>query len=274
MQNKTTSILLISDMVGCGKLAISAMLPILSHFKFQVCNLPTALVSNNFNYGKYTMVDTTEYLENTLKCWNELNFKFDAICTGFLASDRQAIVTYEYCKKAKESGDCFVLVDPIMGDDGSLYYGIPESTIEHFKKICPVSDMIVPNITEACLLTDYEMKKDFSKEDIAIIIDRLKKLGSKAIILTSTTLEGKTCTIVQDTNASNFTPIYYEEIPVKFNGTGDIFTALLATHHLKGDDLETAVTKSMRTLEKLIKESMNVEDKFLGIPIEEHLDEL
>lgn len=48
---KQTQILLINDMAGYGKVALSVMIPVLSHLKFETFNLPTALVSNTLDYG-------------------------------------------------------------------------------------------------------------------------------------------------------------------------------------------------------------------------------
>ena len=75
--------LLINDIAGYGKVALSAMLPILSYKGFNLYNLPTAIVSNTLNYEKFRIEDTTEYIEETLKIWKELNFSFDVISTGF-----------------------------------------------------------------------------------------------------------------------------------------------------------------------------------------------
>ena len=83
---KQTQILLINDMAGYGKVALSVMIPVLSHLKFETFNLPTALVSNTLDYGQFDILDTTEYMENTLLVWKKLMFSFDAICTGFIVS--------------------------------------------------------------------------------------------------------------------------------------------------------------------------------------------
>lgn len=80
MNNK---ILLINDLAGYGKVALSAMLPVLSHMKYEIFSLPTAIVSNTLDYGKFNILDTTEYMKNTLDVWKQLNFEFDAISTGF-----------------------------------------------------------------------------------------------------------------------------------------------------------------------------------------------
>ena len=66
---KQTQILLINDMAGYGKVALSVMIPVLSHLRFETFNLPTALVSNTLDYGQFDILDTTEYMENTLLVW-------------------------------------------------------------------------------------------------------------------------------------------------------------------------------------------------------------
>ena len=80
---KQTQILLINDMAGYGKVALSVMIPVLSHLRFETFNLPTALVSNTLDYGQFDILDTTEYMENTLLVWKKLMFSFDAICHLF-----------------------------------------------------------------------------------------------------------------------------------------------------------------------------------------------
>ena len=68
-------LLLINDMAGYGKVALSAMIPVLSHMKYEVFNLPTAIVSNTLDYGKFNIQDTTEYIKGTLSVWKELGWE-------------------------------------------------------------------------------------------------------------------------------------------------------------------------------------------------------
>lgn len=56
-------ILLINDVCGYGKVATAAMLPILSYMGMPVHNLPTAIVSNTLDYGKFNLLDTTDYIK-------------------------------------------------------------------------------------------------------------------------------------------------------------------------------------------------------------------
>ena len=73
-------VLLINDLPGYGKVALSAMFPVLSHMGFNLYNLPTALVSNTLDYGKFEILDTTEYMKNSIKVWEQLGFGFDLFC--------------------------------------------------------------------------------------------------------------------------------------------------------------------------------------------------
>ena len=59
-------ILLINDMAGYGKVATAAMLPILSYLGHPVYNLPTALVSNTLDYGKFKILETTGLYQGCL----------------------------------------------------------------------------------------------------------------------------------------------------------------------------------------------------------------
>lgn len=46
------------------------------------------------------------------------------------------------------------MTDPIMGDEGKLYNGVTEETVENMRRLIGVADVIVPNLTEAEFLTE------------------------------------------------------------------------------------------------------------------------
>ena len=120
-------VLLINDLAGYGKVALSAMIPVLSHLNIGVQSLPTALVSNTLDYGKFDILDTTDYMKKTLNIWDELGFSFDAIATGFITNVNQALLINEYCHREAKKGT-LILCDPIMGDEGNLYPGMEISS--------------------------------------------------------------------------------------------------------------------------------------------------
>ncbi len=158
---KNTQLLLINDMCGYGKVALSAMLPVLSHMGYRIHNLPTALVSDTLNYPKFYIHDTTEYVRQSLAIWEELGFEFDAISTGFIVTEEEARIISDFCHRRAQKGTK-VFVDPIMADNGRLYAGVPESTIGLMRSLVECADYAVPNYTEACLLTDTPIAEEIT----------------------------------------------------------------------------------------------------------------
>ena len=103
MEN-SKNVLIINDMPGYGKVALAAMLPVLSNLGHSVYNLPTALVSNTLDYGKFTILDTTDYMVKAIEVWKQLGFQFDCITTGFLASAAQVGIIRDFIASQKKEG--------------------------------------------------------------------------------------------------------------------------------------------------------------------------
>ena len=143
MEN-SKNILIIGDMPGYGKMGLAGMLPILSNMGHSVYNLPTALVSNNFDYGKFSVLDTTAYMREAIQVWRELGFQFDCVTTGFLASADQVDLLRGFIDSQRKE-DFLVVTDPIMGDGGKLYNGSTRDTVDNMRRFLGVSDVIVPN---------------------------------------------------------------------------------------------------------------------------------
>ena len=265
------SMLLINDMAGYGKVALSAMIPLLSSMKYEIYNLPTALVSNTLDYGKFDILETTGYMKNSMAIWDELGFSFDTICTGFLVSEEQTRLVAEYCRRKKAQGT-FVCVDPIMGDEGKLYNGVTENTVAYMREMCSVSDVVVPNFTEAAFLADrYVGKTDLTEEEADELIGAIHDMGAKTVVITSMRIAGKCCTMLLDGETGKIKKFPYEEIPVRFPGTGDIFSSVLVGNYRNGKSIEDSVRLAMETIEKLISLNQNNGDKYKGIPIEQYL---
>ena len=64
----------------------------------------------------------------------------------------------------------------------------------------------------------------------------------------------------------------YEEIPVSFPGTGDIFSAVLLGEIIKNNNLQTATLKAMNVVKKMISLNIDNVDKYKGIPVENYLE--
>ena len=273
--SESMNVLLINDMCGFGKVALSAMMPVLSHMGFRLHNLPTALVSNTLNYPEFFIQDTTDYVKAALPIWDKLGFEFDAVSTGFIVTEEEARVIAEFCERQAAKG-VRVFVDPIMGDNGALYAGVPESTVALMRRLVAQAHVTVPNYTEACLLTGtpLDMEAGLTAEGAKRLVDGVRALGAKSVVVTSARVEGACAVVGFDAQAGEYFTLPFDEVPVYFPGTGDIFSSVLLGRVLKGHDLRLATAAAMDAVRELIVRNADQADKSRGIPIEECLDVL
>ncbi len=276
-------ILLINDVVGYSHVGMVAMLPILTYLGHSAYNLPTALVSNTLDYGKFNVLETTDYMRGTIPVWRQLGFTFDAVCTGLMFSEEQARLVSDYCKQLHAEGTT-IFVDPIMGDGGRLYNGMTTRQIDLMREMVSVADLTIPNFTEACYLTNMPYKSEgITWKEACTMLDRIIQLGAKSALITSAQVEGHHCVIgrrsseplagfSQHLDEGPYFRIDYEEIPVLFHGTGDIFSAVLIGHLMKGDPLKESTQRAMTVVSQLIDRNKDLSDKCRGIPIEQSLD--
>lgn len=273
-QNK--NILIINDMPGYGKVALAAMLPILSHMGHNIYNLPTALVSNTLDYGKFTILDTTDYMKQSISVWKELGFSFDCITTGFLASAEQVDIIRDFIQCQKKEG-LLVMTDPIMGDEGKLYNGVTGQTVDNMRRLIGVADVIVPNLTEAQFLTGKYCGADaLTRDQAREVVDGLLAYGPRSVVVTSG-MEAETGNHVVwgcCGEARTYFTLPYRYIHVHFPGTGDMFSAFLVGELLSGAPLEQAVRRSVQVLERLIFLEQDEIEKNKGIRIERFLNSI
>lgn len=275
MEN-SKNILIINDMPGYGKVALAAMLPILSNMGHSIYNLPTALVSNTLDYGKFTILDTTDYMVKAIAVWKELGFQFDCITTGFLASAAQVGIIRDFIASQKKEG-LLVMTDPIMGDDGKLYNGVTEETIGNMRRLIGVADVIVPNLTEGEFLTGlYQGKEALTREEARRVVDGLLSYGPRSVVVTSGQEEETGQHVVWgfDHKSKEYFTIPYRFIKVHFPGTGDMFSAVLTGELLAGKTFPQAVKRAMDVLERLIFLEQDEIEKNKGIRVEKYLSVL
>ncbi len=270
-------------MVGYSHVGMVAMLPILTYMGHTTYNLPTALVSNTLDYGRFNVLETTGYMRDTLPVWDSLGFHFDAACTGLMFSEEQARLVADYCKRLHAAGTT-VFVDPIMGDGGRLYNGISQRQVELMREMVSVADLTFPNYTEACYLTDTPFRQEgMSWDEACRMLDGIASLGARSAVVTSARVDGHSCVIGrrsqqpvagfrQNLGEGPYFRIDYDEIPVAFHGTGDIFSAVLIGHLMNGDTLKDSTATAMTVVSRLIDRNRDQHDKCLGIPIEKCLD--
>ena len=266
-------VLLVQDMTGYGKVALAAIMPVLSHMGHHIYTLPTAIVSNTLDYGQFEIVEMTDYMRKTLRVWKNLGFTFDAISTGFIVSERQAELVADLCRESAVKG-CTVFVDPVMGDEGKLYNGVTEATVDHMRAMVAVADYVMPNYTEAAYLAGQPIRDDLTRCEARALVDALRSLGAKSVLVTSAKVEGQFCVTGYDHLRDEYFLLPFEMVPVFFSGTGDLFSGILTGRVLDGMPLQAAARQAMDAIRTMILRNRDNEDHYVGIPIETCLDVL
>jgi len=220
-------LLTIQDISCVGQCSLTVALPIISACGIETAVLPSAVLSTHTaGFSGYTFRDLTDDIPDINEHWKKENIKFDAIYTGYLGSTKQIDYVIDiFNSTGKEK--CIKIVDPAMADNGKLYPAFDNEYVNAMKKLCKEADYIIPNLTEACFLTDTEYKESYNKEYIDSIIEKLCASGCKNIILTGISYNSqKTGIIIYENNNS----LYYEHdlLPNSCHGTGDIYASAFA----------------------------------------------
>jgi len=271
MQTQTRQIAAIHDLSGYGRASLTVVIPILSAMGIQVCPLPTAVLSSHSEYKNYHSIDLTTHMQPIINHWKELKLEFDAIYSGYLASAEQIIIVKNFIKDFKKDKQ-LVIIDPVMGDNGTLYPGISEDLVKEMKLLIKEADIITPNITEAALLSGINISNDSSIQEIKSCAKKLADLGAKNIIITSTPSckKNETSVLTYEKETDTYNIISNEYIDASFPGTGDAFTSVVTGSLLNGDNIELAINNATEFIINGIKATIKRDyDPLNGINQEE-----
>lgn len=233
----------LNDMAGYGRCALTAAIPVISALKVQCCPVVTAVLSSHAAYPHCFFDDYTDRMEAYIAQWKTLDFKMDGIMTGFLGSPRQANIAADFIRHFKREGT-MLLVDPTMGDNGSLYSVCDAALAEAMKELIQYADIVTPNLTEACFLTETPyMEVGWSRKKLIDLTCRLQMLGARAVVLTGIVKRGRIWNVIHEQGKE---PVFLstKHEAGGHHGTGDVFAAVIGASVVKGVSLETAVRRA------------------------------
>lgn len=234
-------IVTIQDISCVGKCSLTVALPIISAMGIETAIVPTAVLSTHTQFKNFTFRDLSEDIPLIQKHWKEENFKFDGIYTGYLGSIEQICMLKDFFKTFKTNHN-FIFIDPVMGDNGKLYIGFNQEFANEMAGLCKMADIIVPNLTEASAMLNREYKEKYTQEEIKKILIDLSNLGPKKAILTGVSFkENELGVMSYDKDTNKFFSYFRKKIPVKYHGTGDIFSSTLVGAIINGNSIEEAL---------------------------------
>ena len=237
-------ILTIQDISCVGQCSLTVALPILSACGHETCILPSAVLSTHTaGFSGFTFRDLTDDIPAIQKHWQKENITFDAIYTGYLGSTKQI----DYVKdilNTMGTKDCKGIVDPAMADNGKLYPLFDQAYVEAMKVLCADADILLPNITEACLLLDIPYKTDFSDNEIRNMLISLSEIGSESVIITGIHRINKVGAAYYSKKNSAFGEYFTKSDPNNYPGAGDIFSSIVLASFLQKQTLRNSVAKA------------------------------
>lgn len=301
---KAPRLAMISSLAGLGHVSLTAALPVVSVLGVQPCPLPSSILSGHLAYPQVCKTDLTEQLAEYLSVWERLDTRFDGLYIGYLANAAQTTTLQEILKnvrfheKASSAADapCLgrllasharILVDPVMADHGKPYSTVTTAHIIAMKELVTLADVLTPNLTEACLLTDTPYQEEnWTAPALTQLCKKLDPDCRKIIVVTGVPLETTAARIgvlpngtVTPIRVSAGTPdcyqnflwaygrtssVEYESAGASRPGTGDIFASILAAHMVLDHDMAYAVNQATEFISACIADSEAAE-----IPVRE-----
>lgn len=236
-------IVTIQDISCVGRCSLTVALPIISAMGIETAVLPTAVLSNHTAFSQYTIHDLTDEFHRITDAWAGQDITFEGVYSGYLASNMQIALVGEFMGAQK---DALKFVDPAMADHGRLYVGFNGVFVEMMAGLCKAADVIVPNLTEACLMTGTPYREDPDPAFYHELCKRLAEQGTPRVVITGyTESENSIGAIAYDREQDAFVTYVNERLETPYHGTGDIFASVTFGALMRGMTLERSLTAAV-----------------------------
>ncbi len=233
IKRKLPRVAALHDLSCFGRCALTVIIPALSASGIHTIPVPTALLSTHTGgFSGMHFRDLDDSIGDIARHFGELGLDFDAIYTGFLGSERQVRTVEDFIDKTADE-NTLIFVDPVMGDDGKLYSACFPELVAEMRRLCARADIITPNLTEACLMTDtkYPDLSELSAEEaeaaISAIAEKIKNFTSAECVITG-------IHFCDGVGTYCFGKMHSERARRNdYPGTGDLFASVMLAYILK-----------------------------------------
>lgn len=261
----TRKIAVINDLSGFGRCSLTAAISVLSVMGVQACPLPTAILTAQTEYPSYYLDDYTDKMEYYRLEWEKMGQHFDGIYTGYVASEAQIRQIFRFIDTFNKA-DTFLLVDPVMGDNGHTYDMYTPSLLEQMRLLAKQADIITPNLTELCLLTSEDYHHLTTTQDPRKLMNMIQALGEdfctdgpRDIIVTGIHFQDDSG-IEQignlHINREGSSLFSFPYIGGHYSGTGDLFASCIAAGIARGDSIPAIIKMAGEFLESALIDSV------------------
>lgn len=266
-------ILTIQDISCVGQCSLTVALPILSACGLETAILPSAVLSTHTcGFTGFTFRDLTEDIPGIAAHWKKEGIRFAAIYTGYLGSEQQIEYVKNIMNTLGEPG-ALNIVDPAMADGGKLYPAFDDRFVEAMKSLAFTSDILLPNITEACFLTGCEYKETYDRAYIENLLSSMEKAGAKTVVLTGVSYKPDTTGVVVFENG-NYSYYEHKKIAEGCHGTGDVYASAFVGALMSGKTTYESAVIAADYVVRCIENTQGDDSHRYGVKFEPILGEL
>ena len=267
-------IAIINDITGFGRCSVTVQLPVISAMRVQACPLPTAILSVHTGFPNHYIDDYTERMRPYMENWAANALDFDAILTGFLGAERQIEVVLE-CIARFKGRHTRVIVDPVMGDNGSLYSSYTPELCGKMRQLLPYADLVTPNLTEACQLLGISYPRGglVTADELAQMAAEIAAMGPRTVIITGLHAgENVRTYLYADGDGRSFDN---PKVGRDRSGAGDAFAAIVAAALVRGIPIEEGAQRAADFIGHCLAYAEELDLPWnYGLPFEEFMGEL
>lgn len=263
-------ILTVQDLSCVGQCSLTVALPVLSAMGVETAVLPTSILSNHTMFSGFTKFDLDAQIDEIIAMWGKQKFTFDALYTGYVGNSF-LVNKLNGIKRALTSGKIYV--DPAMADHGKLYPGFDKEYVKAMAELCYGASVILPNVSEACLLLDIDYKT-FDGEEIKTLAKRLADKFNASVVLKGVEEKGKTGVCVYNYENADVQVYVHEKISTSYHGTGDIYASCFVGLVERGYSYYEAAKISADFVVGCIASTLPDKEHFYGVHFESELKNL
>ena len=257
-------ILTVQDISCVGQCSMTVALPILSACGHETCMLPTAVLSTHTGgFGKPVIHHLGESADAMWQHWKAQDIRFDCILVGYLGSISAVDMVSRILDEMLAPGGISI-VDPAMADHGKLYSGLDDAYAAAMKRLCEKADIMMPNITEAAMMSGLDYRENV---DEAYIDRLLEGLAGTDVVLTGVgfTPDRTGAAVRRDGEVTFF---HTPKVQKSYHGTGDMFAACFAGALLQGKTMEEAASLACRFTLRCIEATAAAPAHWYGVKFE------
>lgn len=272
MEMTNKRILTIQDISCVGQCSLTVALPVISACGVETCVLPSAVLSAHTGFEHYTFCDLTAEIPQICEKWKQENISFDAFYGGYLGNAAQIQYVLDIMQTLG-TPDSKRIVDPAMADNGKLYAGFDMAHVAAMRSLCAAADIILPNITEACLLTGMEYRETYDRVYITNLLQKLRALGAETVILTGVSYHPEQTGVMIFENGET-TYYAHKRLSPGSHGTGDVYASAFVGALMRGKTAQAAAQIAADFTLSCIENTMEDPSHWYGVKFEGALGKL